>query len=261
MLTFVLIKIKTMKIVIIGGTGLIGSQLTNLLKDQHEVIVASPYTGINTITGEGLYAALENADVVVDVSNSPSFADDDVMKFFKTSTSNLLAAEQKAQVKHHIALSVVGTQKLGASGYFRAKQAQEELIGRSTIPYSIVHATQFFEFVGGVANSSIKDGGMFVTDALVQPIASSEVAKFLAKTVTENPSFGISEIAGPDKMPMNKWVENYLSVMQRPSNITIEKDAPYFGAVLEEDTLVPAKAVFESTVKYEDWISNPQNQR
>lgn len=250
-----------MKIVIIGGTGLIGSQLTNLLKDQHEVIEASPNTGINTITGEGLDAALENADVVVDVSNSPSFADDDVMNFFKTSTSNLLEAEQKAHVKHHIALSVVGTQKLGASGYFRAKQAQEELIGKSPVPYSIVHATQFFEFAGGVAASSVKDNGMFVTDALVQPIASAEVAKFLAKTVVENPSFGIAEIAGPDKMPMNRWVENYLSVMKRPSDITIEKDAPYFGAVLESDTLVPEKAVFESSIKYEDWIANPQNQR
>jgi uncharacterized protein YbjT (DUF2867 family) len=250
-----------MKIVIIGGTGLIGSQLTNLLKDQHEVIVASPNAGINTITGEGLDSALENADVVVDVSNSPSFADDDVMNFFRTSTSNLLEAERKAQVKHHIALSVVGTQKLGESGYFRAKQAQEELIGKSSIPYSIVHATQFFEFAGGVAASSVKDGGMFVTDALVQPIASSEVAKFLAKTVIKDPICGIAEIAGPEKMPMNSWVKYYLSVMNRPSEITIEKDAPYFGAVLENDTLVPEKAVFESSIKYEDWIADPKNQR
>lgn len=250
-----------MKIVIIGGTGLIGSQLTNLLKDQHEVIVASPNTGINTITGEGLDSALENADVVVDVSNSPSFADDDVMNFFRTSTSNLLEAERKARVKHHIALSVVGTQKLGESGYFRAKQAQEELIGKSSIPYSIVHATQFFEFAGGVAASSVKDGGLFVTDALVQPIASSEVAKFLAKTVNKDPIYGIAEIAGPEKMPMNSWVKHYLSVMNRPSEITIEKDAPYFGAVLENDTLVPEKAVFESSVKYEDWIADPKNQR
>lgn len=250
-----------MKIVIIGGTGLIGSQLTNLLKDQHEVIVASPNTGINTITGEGLDSALENADVVVDVSNSPSFADDDVMNFFRTSTSNLLEAEQKAQVKHHIALSVVGTQKLGESGYFRAKQAQEELIGKSSIPYTIVHATQFFEFAGGVAASSLKDGGMFVTDALVQPIASSEVAEFLAKTVFKDPIYGIAEIAGPEKMPMNSWVKHYLSVMNRPSDITIEKDAPYFGAVLENDTLIPEKTVFESSVKYEDWIADPKNQR
>lgn len=249
-----------MKIVIIGGTGLIGSQLTNLLKDQHEVIVASPNTGINTLTGEGLDSALENADVVVDVSNSPSFADDDVMNFFRTSTSNLLEAERKAQVKHHIALSVVGTQKLGESGYFRAKQAQEKLIGKSSIPYSIVHATQFFEFAGGVAASSIKDGGIFVTDALVQPIASSEVAKFLAKTVIKDPIYGIAEIAGPEKMPMNCWVKHYLPVMNRSSEITIERDAPYFGAVLENDTLVPEKAVFESSVKYEDWIADPQNQ-
>lgn len=250
-----------MKIVIIGGTGLIGSQLTNLLKDQHEVVVASPNTGVNTLTGEGLDTALENADVVVDVSNSPSFADDEVMNFFRISTTNLLEAEQKANVKHHIALSVVGTQKLGASGYFRAKQVQEKLIGESSVPYSIVHATQFFEFVGGVAASSIKENGMFVTDALVQPIASSEVAAFLAKTVEEKPMFGIAEIAGPEKMPMNNWVENYLNVMQRPSNITIEKEAPYFGAVLENDTLIPEKAVFESKIRYEDWISNPQNQR
>jgi uncharacterized protein YbjT (DUF2867 family) len=250
-----------MKIVIIGGTGLIGSQLTNLLKDKHEVIVASPNTGVNTLTGEGVDNSLENADVVVDVSNSPSFADDDVMNFFKTSTSNLLEAEKKANVKHHIALSVVGTQKLSASGYFRAKQVQEELIGSSSIPYSIVHATQFFEFAGGVAASSVKENGMFVTDALVQPIASSEVAAFLAKTVEEKPNFGISEIAGPEKMPMNDWIENYLSVMNRPSEITIEKEALYFGAVLEKDTLVPEKAVFESNIRYQDWIADPKNQR
>lgn len=250
-----------MKIVIIGGTGLIGSQLTNLLKDKHEVIVASPNTGVNTLTGEGLDNALENAEVVVDVSNSPSFADDDVMNFFRTSTTNLLKAEQKANVKHHIALSVVGTQKLSASGYFRAKQVQEELIGKSSIPYSIVHATQFFEFAGGVAASSVKDNGMFVTDALVQPIASSEVAAFLAKTVEEQPKLGIAEIAGPEKMPMNNWIGNYLSAMNRPSEITIEKDAPYFGAVLETDTLLPEKAVFESNIRYEDWIADPKNQR
>lgn len=250
-----------MKIVIIGGTGLIGSQLTNLLKDKHEVIVASPNTGVNTLTGEGLDNALENAEVVVDVSNSPSFADDDVMNFFRTSTTNLLKAEQKANVKHHIALSVVGTQKLSASGYFRAKQVQEELIGKSSIPYSIVHATQFFEFAGGVAASSVKDNGMFVTDALVQPIASSEVAAFLAKTVEEQPKLGIAEIAGPEKMPMNNWIGNYLSAMNRPSEIAIEKDAPYFGAVLETDTLLPEKAVFESNIRYEDWIADPKNQR
>ncbi|MGI9650135.1 SDR family oxidoreductase [Chryseobacterium sp. RLHN22] len=250
-----------MKIVIIGGTGLIGSQLTNLLKDKHEVIVASPNTGVNTLTGEGLDNALENAEVVVDVSNSPSFADDDVMNFFRTSTTNLLKAEQKANVKHHIALSVVGTQKLSTSGYFRAKQVQEELIGKSSIPYSIVHATQFFEFAGGVAASSVKDNGMFVTDALVQPIASSEVAAFLAKTVEEQPKLGIAEIAGPEKMPMNNWIGNYLSAMNRPSEITIEKDAPYFGAVLEIDTLLPEKAVFESNIRYEDWIADPKNQR
>jgi len=250
-----------MKIVIIGGTGLIGSQLANLLKNQHEVVVASPNTGVNTITGEGLDNALQNADVVVDVSNSPSFADVDVMEFFRTSTTNLLAAEERANVKHHIALSVVGTQKLSDSGYFRAKQVQEELIAKSPIPYSIVHATQFFEFAGGIAASSIKNEEVFVTDALVQPIASSDVATFLAKTVLEKPTSGISEIAGPKKMSMNQWIENYLSVMQRPLNIVIQRDAPYFGAVLEADTLVPEKAVFESQIKYEDWISNPQNQR
>ncbi len=250
-----------MKIVIIGGTGLIGSQLNNLLKNDHEVIVASPNTGVNTITGEGLDNALQNADVVVDVSNSPSFADADVMAFFQTSTTNILEAEQQANVKHHIALSVVGTQKLSDSGYFRAKQVQEELIGKSIIPYSIVHATQFFEFAGGIAASSTKNEEAFVSDALVQPIASSDVAAFLAKTVLEKPTFGISEIAGPEKIPMNIWVEKYLSVMQRPLKVVVQKDAPYFGAILETDTLTPDKAVFESEIKYEDWIANPQHQR
>ena len=251
-----------MKIVIIGGTGLIGSKTVERLRSKgHEVLAASPNTGVNTITGEGLDNALQNADVVVDVSNSPSFADADVMAFFRTSTANLLEAEERANVKHHIALSVVGTQKLSDSGYFRAKQVQEELIAKSSIPYSIVHATQFFEFAGGIVASSTKKEEVFVTDALVQPIASSDVASFLAKTVLEKPTSGISEIAGPDKLPMNQWIENYLSIMQRPLNVVIQSDAPYFGAVLEADMLVPEKAVFESQIRYEDWISNPQNQR
>jgi len=250
-----------MKIVIIGGTGLIGSQLNNLLKNNHELVVASPNTGVNTITGEGLDNALENADVVVDVSNSPSFADADVMDFFRTSTTNILEAEQRAGIKHHIALSVVGTQKLSDSGYFRAKQVQEELISQSPIPYSIVHATQFFEFAGGIAASSTKDKEVFVSDVFVQPIASSDVATFLAKVVLENPTLGISEIAGPEKLPMSQWIENYLTAMQRPLKVVVQKDAPYFGAILEAETLTPEKAVFESQIKYEDWISNPQNQR
>ncbi|MFC3158169.1 SDR family oxidoreductase [Chryseobacterium arachidis] len=234
-----------MKIVIIGGTGLIGSQVTNLLKNNHEVVAASPNTGVNTLTGEGLDAALENAEVVIDVSNSPSFADDDVMNFFTTSTTNLLEAEKKAGVKHHIALSIVGTRKLSVNGYFKAKQAQEDLIEKSPVPYSIVHATQFFEFAGGIAAGGTKGDEVFISSSLVQPIASSEVAAFLAKTATETPTMGISEIAGPEKMPMSTWIENYLSAMKSPLQVFGQKEAPYFGAPLEYEALVPQKATLK----------------
>jgi len=250
-----------MKIVIIGGTGLIGSQLTHLLKDQHEVVVASPNTGVNTLTGEGLAKALEKAQVVVDVSNSPSFETDAVMHFFKTSNENLMAAEKEANVKHHIALSVVGTQKLQGSGYFRAKQVQEDLIKASGIPYTIVHATQFFEFAGGILGMSTKGNKAYLSDAYIQPIASAEVAAFLASIVTANPALSTLEIAGPQKFHMNEWIKTYATITQKTIEIITQKEAPYSGAILEENTLVPGKAYFSGRTNYADWIAKVENQK
>lgn len=253
------LNIKTMKIVIIGGTGLIGSQVTALLKDKHEVIVASPNTGVNTLTGEGLDEALSNANMVIDVSNSPSFADEDVMHFFKTSNENLLKAAKKAGVQHHIALSVVGTSKLQESGYFRAKLVQENLIEASGIPYTIIHATQFFEFAGGIAYMSTVDGKVRLSDAFIQPIASADVASFIATRVSENPTMGILEIGGPEKFPINEWISNYLQKMNNPVEVITDLNAPYSGASIEPNTLVAEKAFAYGKIKYEDWISKPGN--
>lgn len=250
-----------MKIVIVGGTGLIGSQLTQLLKDQHDVIAASPNTGVNTITGEGLEAVLTDASVVIDVSNSPSFAHDDVMHFFKTSTENLLKAEKAAGVKHHIALSVVGTSKLLQSGYFRAKQVQEDLIAAAGIPYTIIHATQFFEFAGGIVAMSTADGKVNLPDAFIQPIASAEVASFIATRVSEKPENKILEIGGPQKFPMKEWIGQYLSEIHNPVEVISDARATYSGASIESNTLVPNNAYHLGKMTYEDWVSLPGNLR
>lgn len=250
-----------MKIVIIGGTGLIGSQLTNILKEQHEVIAASPNTGVNTITGEGLELALKNADIVVDVSNSPSFADEAVMNFFKTSNENLLKAEKKASVQHHIALSVVGTKKLQDSGYFRAKQVQENLIKESGIPFTIIHATQFFEFAGGITAMSTVDGKVYLSDAFIQPIASTDVASFIATRIPEKPTFGILEIAGPEQFRINKWISQYLTQINNPIEVVTQTDAPYSGVTLEPTTLIPENAFYLGQNKYTDWISRRENKK
>src|ERR1700761_1632893 len=199
-----------MKIVVIGGTGLIGSQVVNQLQNSgHEVLAASPNNGVNTLTGEGLPEALQGAQVVVDVSNSPSFDDVPVMNFFKTSNEHLLPAEKAAGVQHHIALSVVGTQKLQASGYFRAKQVQEDMIRASGIPYTIVHATQFFEFANGILQMCMAGEKVIVPDANIQPIASRDVAAFTAKTVLAEPANKILEIGGPEKFPIVEWIKQY----------------------------------------------------
>lgn len=250
-----------MKIVIIGGTGLIGSQVTALLKDKHEVIVASPNTGVNTLTGEGLEEALVDANVVIDVSNSPSFADAEVMHFFKTSNENLLKAAKKAGVEHHIALSVVGTSELQESGYFRAKQVQENLIQASGIPYTIIHATQFFEFAGGIAAMSTVDGKVRLSDAFIQPIASADVAFFVASRVSEKPAIGILEIGGPEKFPMYEWIANYLSRKNDPTEVVEDATAPYSGAAIKANTLVAEKAFTLGKTYYEDWVSKPGNLR
>lgn len=248
-----------MKIVIIGGTGLIGSQVTNLLKEQHEVIAASPKTGVDTLTGEGLDQSLKNANVVIDVSNSPSFANDEVLHFFKTSSENLLKAAKKNGVQHFIALSVVGTSKLQESGYFRAKQLQEDLISASNLPYTIVQATQFYEFAGGIAAMSTVDGKIKLSENLIQPIASSEVASFVASRVSEQPQMGILEIGGPKKWPMNEWISNYLNKKNDSTPVIKDPTASYSGASIESETLVPQHAHTLGKISYEDWTAIPGN--
>ncbi len=250
-----------MKIVIIGGTGLIGSQLANNLKTTHEVIAASPNTGVNTITGEGLEEVLEGADVVVDVSNSPSFEDEAVMNFFKTSNENLMRAEKAAGVRHHIALSVVGTHEMQEGGYFRAKQVQENLINASGIPYTIVRATQFFEFAGGIVAMSTVDGKVRLSDAFIQPIASADVASFLAKVVVENPADKILDIGGPVQFTIDQWIKQYLSATQKSLDVVTDTNAPYSGVVLKKTTLTPDHPVYLGNTEYAEWIAKPENRR
>ena len=229
-----------MKIVVIGGTGLIGSKLVNILRERgHDANAASPASGVNTVTGEGLAAALAGADVVVDVANSPSFADDAVLAFFQASGTNLLRAEAIAGVKHHVALSVVGTERLSASGYFRGKIAQEKLIRESGIPYTIVHSTQFFEFLGGIAQSGTDGQTVRLSPAYVQPISSDDVAAAMADVTLGKPLNGIVEIAGPDRLRLSELVQQYLSAKKDSRIVVADVHARYFGAELDDATLVP----------------------
>lgn len=249
-----------MKIVVIGGTGLIGSKLVKHLEKQgHEVIAASPSTGVNTLTGEGLAEALKGTDVVVDVANSPSFEDKAVLKFFETSTGNLLAAEKKAGVKYHVALSVVGTDILPDSGYFRAKLAQENLIKGASIPYTIVRATQFFEFLPGIAQSSSAGDAVSLPTAFIQPIASDDVALALFKVVQEAPVNGIVEIAGPERFPLSELVEHYLKAIQDPRKVIHDPNGLYFGAKLAQDTLVPHKKARLGAINFKSWLLNQKD--
>lgn len=244
-----------MKIVIIGGTGLIGSKTAAKLRQLgHEVFAASPDTGVNTITGEGLEDALEGADVVVDVANSPSFEDNAVMKFFETSGRNLLAAEEKAGVKHHIALSVVGTDRLQESGYFRAKLAQENLVINSAIPYSIIRSTQFFEFLKGIVSSATSGDEIHLAPAGIQPIASDDVASAVAEVVIGQPINSIIEIAGPNPFTLPELVSIYLNRTEDPHKIKVDADARYFGARLDTKTLVPSQNAHLGTINFATWI-------
>lgn len=246
-----------MKIVIIGGTGLIGKQLANNLRQQnHEVVAASPSLGVNSITGEGLAEALSGAQVVVDVTNSPSFEDKAVLEFFETSTRNLLAAEEAAGVKHHVALSVVGTEGLLQSGYFRAKMAQESLIKASKIPYTIVRATQFFEFADSIAFTSTEGQNVRLSSAFVQPIASKGVAAAMMDFSLGAPVNETVDIAGPERMHLDEFIRQYLNVTQDPRQVITDDNAPYFGANLKELSLVPSNSnVRIASIRFEDWLT------
>lgn len=246
-----------MKIVVIGGSGLIGSKLVDKLsKLGHEVIAASPNSGVNTITGEGLSEALAGAQVVVDVANSPSFEDAAVLEFFKTSTRNLLAAEAKAGVKHHVALSVVGTDRLQESGYFRAKLAQEDLIKASSAPYSILRSTQFFEFVGRIAQASADGKSARVAAAMIQPILSDDVVAALADVTVGPPLNGIVEVAGPDQFHLDALVRRALKAGGDTREVITDADARYFGAKLNDRTLTPDAGARIGVVRFEEWAAS-----
>lgn len=251
-----------MKIVVIGGSGLIGSKTVRQLKDLgHEVLAASPATGVNTITGEGLSEALKGADKVIDVANSPSFEDRAVMEFFKTSGHNLLSAEADAGVRHHIALSVVGADRLPNSGYLRAKVEQEKLIRNSGIPYSILHSTQFFEFAGGIVKEATVGDTIHLSSALFQPIASDDVVAALVDVTLNDPINGIIEIGGPEKLGMNQFAQIYLDMKQDKTKIVADPQALYFGTVIDDHSLVPEDDAKKGSIQYEDWIHIPGNLR
>ena len=245
-----------MKIVIIGGTGLIGSKLANKLRQLgHEVIAAAPNTGVNTITGEGLAEALVGADTVVDVANSPSFEDKAVLEFFETSGRNLLAAEAKAGVKHHVALSVVGSDRLPDSGYLRAKMAQERLIKQSGIPYTLLRSTQFFEFAAAIAQSATIGQMVHMPPALVQPIASDDVITVLAEISIAAPLNGTVEIGGPERLTFNEWIRHFLELTGDSREVITDIHAHYFGTELNDQSLVPGENPHIGKIKYDDWFS------
>ncbi len=246
-----------MKLVVIGGSGLIGKKLVTILRQRgHEVLAASPSSGVNAVTGEGLSEALAGAEIVVDVANSPSFEDKAVLEFFEVSGRNLHAAEAAAGVRHHVALSVVGTDRLLASGYFRAKMAQEELIKASTIPYTIVRATQFFEFVGAIAQSATDGQAVRVPPALMQPIVSDDVATALADIALAKPLNGTVELAGPDPIRMDELVRRFLSATRDTRQVTTDPQARYFGTAVNDRSLTPGQNARLGTTHFEDWLSH-----
>ncbi len=244
-----------MKIVVIGGTGLIGSKVVeNLTERGHDVIPAAPSTGVDILTGEGLDAVMDGAQVVVDLANSPSFEDQAVLDFFQTAGRNVLAAEAKAGVDHHVALSVVGTGKLAESGYFRGKIAQEQLITDSGIPYTIVHSTQFFEFLPRMIQDAVIDDVVRLSPAFVQPIAAEDVAGAVARLALERPVNGIIEIAGPDSEPLDSLARRFMSLTGDPRPVVSDVHAPYFGAQLQRDTLMPAPSAWQGVLTFERWL-------
>jgi uncharacterized protein YbjT (DUF2867 family) len=245
-----------MKIVVIGGTGLIGAKLVQRLHESgHEVVAASPSRGVNTVTGEGLAEALVDAKVVVDVANAPVWEDQAVLEFFEKSGRNLLAAEATAGVRHHVALSVVGTERLLGSGYFRAKMAQEELIQAGRIPYTIVRATQFFEFVGGIAQSATDGQTVRLPPAQMQPIVSDDVAALLADVAVGEPLNGTIELAGPEKIRMDELVRRFLIASRDPRQVVTDPQALYFGIAVNDQSLTPGERPRIGPTRFDDWLS------
>ena len=246
-----------MNIVVIGGTGLIGSKLVSKLGERgHRAIAASPNTGVNTLTRAGLAEVLDGADVVVDVSNSPSFEDTAAMDFFTTSTGNLLAAEDAFGVRHHVALSVVGTERLQDSGYFRAKLEQERLIRESGIPYTIVRATQFYEFLGRITDAATVDGTVRLQPVFIQPMAADEVAQGVGKATVGSPVSGIVEIAGPQRYRLDELVRAALAKKGDGRTVVTDPQAPYFGVVaMADDTLLPGEGAKITETRLEDWVA------
>ena len=248
-----------MKIVVIGGTGLIGSKTVAILREGgHEAVAASPNTGVNTITGEGLKEAMAGTQVVIDLANSPSFEDKAVLEFFETSGRNLLAAEAAAGVRHHIALSIVGTDRTPDNGYFRAKVAQEKLIEASGIPYTIIRSTQFIDFIGRIADSSTDGNTVRISPGLFQPIASDDVAAAVADVALAAPRNGIVEIAGPERAPFNEIVARYLKAVGDPRQVVRDPEARYFGGRVEERSLVPLGEARLGRIGFDEWLRRSQ---
>ncbi|WP_339525218.1 SDR family oxidoreductase [Pseudomonas sp. EL_65y_Pfl2_R96] len=244
-----------MKIVVIGGTGLIGSKLVNNLRERgHDVLAAAPSTGVNSITREGLAQAMDGTDIVVDVANAPSWEDQAVLDFFETSSRNLLAAEAAAGVRHHVALSIVGSERLPENGYFRAKVAQENLIKASGIPYTILRATQFFEFVGGIAQAATVGEEISLSPALIQPMASDDVAAALTDVTLAAPVNGTVEVAGPEAMPLDELVRRFLRATQDARKVVPDVHARYFGSMLDDQSLTPGKNPRLGAIRFEDWL-------
>ena len=248
-----------MKIVVIGGTGLIGSKAVPMLRQGgHEVVAASPKTGVNTITGEGLTEAMAGAQVVIDLTNSPSFEDRAVLAFFETSGRNLLPAEAAAGVRHHVALSIVGIDRTSDNGYFRAKVAQEQLIEASGIPYTIIRASQFLEFLGGIAAASAEGNIVRLSPGLFQPIAADDVAPIVAEVALAAPRNGIVEIAGPERAPFNAIVARYLKAVGDPREVVSDPEARYFGGRVEEHSLVPLGDARLGRISLDAWLRRSQ---
>jgi uncharacterized protein YbjT (DUF2867 family) len=247
-----------MKIVVVGGSGLIGSKLVTKLREHgQEAVAASPNSGVNTVTGEGLTEVLKGASVVVDVSNAPSWEDAAVMNFFETATRNLLSYEAPAGVGHHVALSIVGSERLLESGYFRAKIAQENLIKGSSIPYSIVRATQFFEFVKGIADFSTDGNKVRLPSALIQPMAADDVASAVGRVATGSPVNGTIEVGGPEKFRLDELVRRGLAAWNDSREVVADPNARYYGVKLSESTLVPGDGAQLGDTRFETWLTQP----